>query len=88
MLLSPPSLDVFRIKEINITCLNLLWSEKLTKWRKEIVDCEMYHGSLNLHNVSLFDKTLKLSLPKRFHELNSMWTVFPNDVELEGAFRF
>ena len=41
---------------------------------------------LKLHNLSLFDKILKLIWLKRFIISKCKWTVFPNDFELSNAF--
>ena len=39
-----------------------------------------------MHNLPLFDKSLKLSWLKRYLGSNSKWTVFPNDFELWDVF--
>ena len=33
---------------------------KPPKWRKEILEGEINHGDLKLHDITLFDKTFKL----------------------------
>ena len=37
-------------------------------------------GGLKLHNIFLFDKTLKLSWLRRYIKSSSKWTVIPNDI--------
>ena len=61
MLISLPSPNVLCIKEIINTFAKLLWCGKPPKWRREILEGEIHHGGLKLHNLVLFDKTLKLS---------------------------
>ena len=85
MLLSLPSSNVLCIKEINNTFSNFLWCGKPLKWRKEILEGGIQHRGLKLHNISLLDKTLKLSWLERFLIYNSKFTVFPRDFELEGV---
>ena len=42
---------------------------------------KIHHGGLILHNLSLFDRTLKL----RFVKSKSKWTVFPNISDLSDV---
>ena len=46
MLVSLPSPNFLCIKEIENTFSNFLWSEKPPKWRKEILEGEIYQGGL------------------------------------------
>ena len=71
--------NVLCIKAIKNTFLDFLWWGKHPKWRKYILASEIYQGGLKLHNISLFDKTLKLSWLRRFLTSNSKWTVIPQD---------
>ena len=71
MLLSLPSPNFLSIKELNNAFSNFLWGGKPPKWRKEILEGEICHGGLKLHNIQLFDKTFKLSWLKRFLKSNS-----------------
>ena len=59
---------------------------KAFKWNKNILEGEIHHGGLKLHNIALFDKTLKLSWLRRFLKSKSKWTIFPNSFELIDAF--
>ena len=88
MLLSLPSPNVLCLKELYNTFSKFLWSGKPSKWRKEILEGEVHHGGLKLHNIALFDQTLKLSWLRRFLSSKSKWTVFPNSFELNHAFIF
>ena len=86
MLLSLPSPNFFSIKELNNTFSNFIWCGKPPKWRKEILEGEICHGGLKLHNIVLFDKTLKLGWLKRFLKSNSKWTRIPQEFDLEQCF--
>ena len=88
MLLSLPSPNVLCIQEINNTFADFLWCGKPPKWRKEILEGEIKHGGLKLHNIVLFDKTLKLSWLRRYLRSTGKWTVVPNDFDLNEAFVF
>ena len=70
MLLSLPSPNVLCIQEINNTFADFLWCGKPPKWRKEILEGEIKHGGLKLHNIVLFDRTLKLSWLRRYLRSN------------------
>ena len=61
MLLSLPSPSSSCINDLNNTFSKFLWSGKPPKWRKEILEGEIFHCGLKLHNLTLFDKSLKLS---------------------------
>ena len=88
MLLSLPSPSVLCIKELNDTFAKFLWCGKPPKWRKEILEGEYYHGGLKLHNISLFDKTLKIGWLRRYISSSGKWTVIPDDFELFDVFKF
>ena len=49
---------------------------------------EIGHGGLKLHNISLFDKTLKLGWIKCFLQSNSKWTIIPLEFDLEKCLTF
>ena len=88
MLLSLPSPNVICIKELYNTFSNFLWCGKPPKWRKEILEGEIYYGGLKLQNISIFDQTLKLSWLRRYLQSSSKWTLFPNSFELDEAFLY
>ena len=88
MLLSLPSPSVLCLKELYNTFSTFLWCGKPPKWRKEILEGEIHHGGLKLHNISLFDQTLKLSWLRRYLSSNGKWTVIPSHFELSDAFKF
>ena len=88
MLLSLPSPSVLCLKELYNTFSNFLWCGKPPKWRKEILEGEIHHGGLKLHNISLFDQTLKLSWLRRYLTSKGKWTVIPSHFELSDAFKF
>ena len=85
MLLSLLRPNVLCIKVINSTFSNFLWCGK-PKCKNDIQEGEIHHGGLKLHDLSLLDKTLKLSWLKIFVKSKSKSTVFPNDFELSDAF--
>ena len=78
MLLSLPSPNVLCLKELYNTFSKCSWHGKPPKWRKEILEGEIHHGGLKLHDIALFDQTLKLSWLRRFLSSKSKWTVFPD----------
>ena len=88
MLLSLPSPNVICFKELDNTFAKFLWCGKLPKWRKEILGGEIHHGGLKLHNLSLFDRALKISWLKRCIKSNSKWTIFPKNFELWDVFTY
>ena len=88
MLLSLPSPSVWCIKELNETFAKFLWCGKPPKWRKEILEGEYSEGGLEVHNIKLFDKTLKLSWLRRYSQSTGKWTKIPNDFELSEVFKF
>ena len=75
------------IKNCITPFLNCYGLESLRS-EKEILEGEIHHGGLKLHNIALFDQTLKLSWLRRFLSSKSKWTVFPNSFELNDAFIF
>ena len=88
MLLSLPSPNATCLKELNDTFAKFLWSGKPSKWNRDILEREIHLGGLKLHNIALFDKTLKLSWLHRFLKSKSKWTIFPNSFELIDAFKY
>ena len=88
MLLSLPSPSSSCINDLNDTFSKFLWCGKPPKWRKEILEGEIFHGGLKLHNLNLFDKSLKLSWLKRYLVSSSKWTIFPNNFELGDVFTY
>ena len=88
MLLSLPSPNATCLKELNDTFAKFLWSGKPSKWNRDILESEIHLGGLKLHNIALFDKTLKLSWLRRFLKSKSKWTIFPNSFELIDAFNY
>ena len=86
MLLSLPSPSSECLNTINNAFTKFLWCGKPAKWRKEILEGEIQHGGLKLHNLQLFEKSLKLSWLKRYICSNSKWTTFPNDFDLWEVF--
>ena len=75
-------------KEINNVISKFLWCGKPPKWKKEILEGEIPHGGLKLHDLNLFDKSLKLSWLKRYLRSTSKWTIFPNNFELWEVFTY
>ena len=86
ILLSLPSPNPELITELDNLFSDFLWSSKPPKFRKKIVEAEIFEGGLKFHNISTFDSALKLGWLKRFIKSSSKWTVFPKELELEGVF--
>ena len=55
MLLSLPSPSPSCFNELNNAFSKNLWCGKPPKWKKEILEGEIHHGGLKLHNLLLFD---------------------------------
>ena len=88
MLLSLPSPSPSCFKEINDVITKFLWCGKPPKWKKEILEGEIPHGGLKLHDLNIFDKALKLSWLKRYQRSTSKWTIFPNNFDLWEVFTY
>ena len=88
MLLSLPSPSPSCFKEITDVITKFLWCGKPPKWKKEILEGEIPHGGLKLHDLNIFDKALKLSWLKRYQRSTSKWTIFPNNFELWEVFTY
>ena len=73
-------------KEINDVISKFLWCGKPPKWKEEILEGEIPHGGLKLHDLKFFVKALKLSWLKRYQRSTSKWTIFPNNFELWEVF--
>ena len=77
MLLSLPSPSLSCFNYLNNAFAKFLWCGNSPKWRKEILEGEIHHGGLKLHNLPLFDKSLKLSRLKRYLGSNISGLSFP-----------
>ena len=76
ILLSLPSPDKLLLKEIDNMFLTFIWCGKPAKFSRNILEAEIYDGGLKLHNISLFDKALKLGWLKRYLKTSSKWKIF------------
>ena len=55
---------------------------KPPKFRKEILEADTKFGGMKLHNLELFDSSIKIGWLKRYIRSNSKWCVIPDDFEL------
>ena len=83
MLLSLPIPNVLYLKELYNTFSNFLWCGNV-----EILEGEIHHGGLKLHNIALCDKTLKSSWLRRFLQSNRKRIDIPKSFEWVDAFTF
>ena len=67
---------------------DFLWDGKPPKFRKEIMEADIRFGGMKLHNLELFDKSLKIGWLKRYVKSNAKWCSFPDDFELYDLFKY
>ena len=67
---------------------DFLWCLKPPKFRKQIMEADIKDGGLKLHNLSLFDSSLKISWLRRYLCTTAKWKSTPDNFELEGVFTF
>ena len=60
ILLSLPSPSVIMFKNIEKMFLDFIWNNKPAKFSKSILEVEIKNGGLKLHNLKIFDQSLKL----------------------------
>ena len=80
VLLSLPSPSVFMFKNIEKLFFDFIWNNKPAKFSRSIIEAEIKNGGLKLHNLKIFDQSLKLGWIKRFSSSNGKWKIF---LELE-----
>ena len=88
LLLSLPSPKKILFEEINTLFKKFLWNNKPPKFRKEIIEAEIFDGGLKLHNLEKFDCSLKLGWIKRLLRSDSKWTTFPTVWGIYDMFTF
>ena len=76
ILLSLPSPKAQTITRIEQILLSFIWNDKPAKFSKSILEAEVIDGCLKLHDLSTFDKALKLGWLKRYFNSQSKWKVF------------
>ena len=69
--LPTPSIKI--MNEINTMLYNFLWNGKPDKMRRSLAKQKMSEGGIGMIDVSLFDKSLKLTWIKRFFKHQSRW---------------
>ena len=84
--LPTPGKETFKI--INNLVKDFLWEGKPPKFRKEILEADTKFGGMKLHNLELFDFSLKIGWLKRYIRSNSKWCVIPDDFELYNVFEY
>ena len=88
ILLSLPSPGKETFKTINNLVKDFLWEGKPPTFRKEILEADTKFGGMKLHNLELFDSSLKIGWLKRYVRSNSKWCVVPDDFELYNVFKY
>ena len=69
--LPTPSIKI--MNEINTMLYNFLWNGKPDKMRRSLAKQKMSEGGIGMIDVSLFDKSLKLTWIRRFFKHQSRW---------------
>ena len=67
---------------------NFLWGGKPPKFRKQLMEADIKDGGPKLHNLSLFDNSLKIGWLRRYMCTTAKWKVIPDNFELAGVFTF
>ena len=88
ILLSLPSPKLHTIKLIEQMFLSFIWSGKPAKFSKAILEAEVIDGGLKLHDLSTFDKALKLGWLKRYLRSKGKWKVFLDMEDFHEIFNF
>ena len=73
ILLSLPSPENALFKEIENIFLTFVWCGKPAKFSRRILEAEIGDGGMKLHNIVLFDKSLKLGWLRRYLKRNGKW---------------
>ena len=73
---------------LNSVVKDFLWDGKPPKFRKEIIEADIRFGGMKLHNLELFDNSLKIGWLKRYVRSSAKWCSFPDDFELYTLFKF
>ena len=88
ILLSLPSPDLEILKQIDSLFLNFVWSNKPAKFSKAILEADIRDGGLKLHNLEIFDQSLKLGWLKRYLKSDGKWRMFADLGDFEQIFSF
>ena len=88
ILLSLPSPEQKTFDLLNSIVKDFLWDGKPPKFRKEIMEADTKFGGLKLHNLELFDKSLKIGWLKRYLKSKAKWCSVPDDFELYDLFKY
>ena len=77
ILLSLPTPNDNTFKTLEHVFKNFIWGDKPPKFRKEILESTSKLGGLQMTNLRMFDKSLKISWIKRLKDQNDGWEFFP-----------
>ena len=88
ILLSLPSPKPSKIKMIESIFNSFIWSDKPAKFSKHILEADIAEGGLKLHNLTLFDKALKLGWLRRYLTSNGKWKVFLDIEDFHEIFNY
>ena len=88
ILLSLPTPNEMTIKKIEKIFYSFIWSDKPAKFSKYILEADISEGGLKLHNLSLFDKALKLGWLKRYLTSNGKWKAFLDMDDFHDIFNY
>ena len=86
--LSLPSPNAKTIKQLESIFYSFIWSDKPAKFSKHILEADTSEGGLKLHNLSLFDKSLKLGWLRRYLTSKGKWRVFLDMEDFHDIFNY
>ena len=75
---------------INKIIFDFIWEGKVPKIKKKKIIAEKKHGSLNMPDFELMERSLKTAMIKRFMDAdNASWKIIPNQAICQfGGFEF
>ena len=88
ILLSLPSPKPTTIKKIESIFYSFIWSGKPAKFSKHILEADISEGGLKLHNLRLFDMSLKLGWLRRYLTSQGKWRVFLDMEDFHDIFNY
>ena len=88
ILLSLPSPENALFKEIENIFLTFVWCGKPAKFSRNILEAEIGDGGMKLHNIVLFDKSLKLGWLRRYLKTNGKWKIFLDLEDFQDIFNY
>ena len=83
ILLSLPTPNINTIKKLESVFKDFIWNQKPPKFRKGILEAPCNLGGLQMTNILMFDKALKIFWLKRLHNEEDGWEKFPRHFKID-----